>query len=71
MITLGTMYLFGGCALLLSGLSGATGFEGIGGFLAAFTDFANLDLLGIPLPLIILSCVCWCSGFICTAPIRP
>ncbi len=52
-ITLGTMYLFGGCALLLSGLSGATGFEGIGGFPAAFTDFANLDLLGIPLPLII------------------
>ncbi|MDC9621111.1 autoinducer 2 ABC transporter permease LsrD [Xenorhabdus sp. XENO-7] len=52
-ITLGTMYLFGGSALLLSGLSGATGYEGIGGFPAAFTDFANLTLLGLPVPLVI------------------
>ena len=84
-ITLGTLYLFAGSALLLSGmvddsdrpmcvealglprllvvddvqdttLAGmrlATGYEGIGGFPMAFTDFANLDVLGLPVPLII------------------
>jgi AI-2 transport system permease protein len=31
-ITLGTLYLYGGGALLLSGMAGATGYEGIGGF---------------------------------------
>ncbi|EOR1940727.1 histidine kinase [Escherichia coli O157:NM str. 08-4540] len=40
-------------ALLLSGMAGATGYEGIGGFPMAFTDFANLDVLGLPVPLII------------------
>ncbi len=40
-ITLGTLYLFAGSALLLSGMAGATGYEGIGGFPMAFTDFAN------------------------------
>ena len=53
MITLGTLYLFAGSALLLSGMAGATGYEGIGGFPMAFTDFANLDVLGLPVPLII------------------
>lgn len=57
-ITLGTMYLFGGSALLLSGMSGATGYEGIGGFPAAFTDFANLAPLGIPVPLIFFLVCC-------------
>src|SRR5476651_1041617 len=52
-ITLGTLYLFGGSALLLSGLAGATGFEGICDFPAAFTDCANLTVLGLPMPLII------------------
>ncbi len=52
-ITLGTLYLFAGSALLLSGIAGATGYEGIGGFPMAFTDFANLDVLGLPVPLII------------------
>lgn len=52
-ITLGTMYLFGGSALLLSGIAGATGYEGIGGFPATFTDFANLDLFGVPVPLLV------------------
>lgn len=50
-ITLGTLYLFAGSALLLSGMAGATGYEGIGGFPMAFTDFANLDVLGLPVPL--------------------
>ncbi|MFC0227228.1 autoinducer 2 ABC transporter permease LsrD [Serratia aquatilis] len=61
-ITLGTMYLFGGSALLLSGISGATGYEGIGGFPMAFTDFANLTVFGLPVPLtIFIFCVllCW------------
>ncbi|WP_413731375.1 autoinducer 2 ABC transporter permease LsrD [Sodalis sp. RH20] len=52
-ITLGTLYLFGGSALLLSGLAGATGFEGIGGFPAAFSDFANLAPGGLPMPLLL------------------
>ncbi|TDS87057.1 autoinducer 2 ABC transporter membrane protein [Rahnella sp. BIGb0236] len=52
-ITLGTLYLFGGSALLLSGLAGATGFEGIGNFPDAFTSFANLVVLGLPVPLLI------------------
>lgn len=42
-ITLGTLYLFAGSALLLSGMAGATGYEGIGGFPMAFTDFANMS----------------------------
>ncbi|HDP9797235.1 TPA: autoinducer 2 ABC transporter permease LsrD [Escherichia coli] len=51
-ITLGTLYLFGGSALLLSGVAGATGYEGISGFPQGFTDFANLDVLGLPVPLL-------------------
>lgn len=51
-ITLGTLYLYGGAALLLSGMAGATGYEGIGGFPDAFTQFANLTLLGLPIPLV-------------------
>ena len=47
------VYLFGGSALLLSGISGATGYEGIGGFPTAFTDFANQTLFGLPVPLVI------------------
>lgn len=50
-ITLGTLYLYGGAALLLSGMAGATGYEGIGGFPDSFTAFANLTLPGLPLPL--------------------
>ena len=54
-ITLGTLYLYGGGALLLSGMAGATGYEGIGGFPDSFTAFANLTLLGLPLPLVMLT----------------
>lgn len=46
-ITLGTLYLYGGGALLLSGMAGATGYEGIGGFPDSFTAFANLTVLGL------------------------
>ncbi|ENM5739815.1 autoinducer 2 import system permease LsrD [Vibrio mimicus] len=52
-ITLGTMYLYGGSALLLSGISGATGYEGIGGFPSSFTDIANGMVLGLPFPLFV------------------
>lgn len=51
-ITLGTMYLFGGGALLLSGFAGATGYEGIGGFPQSLLEFANQTLLGIPTPIL-------------------
>ncbi|MFP2506271.1 autoinducer 2 ABC transporter permease LsrD [Buttiauxella gaviniae] len=56
-ITLGTLYLFGGAALLLSGMAGATGYEGIGGFPDAFTNFANLTLFGLPIPLVMFAVV--------------
>lgn len=56
-ITLGTLYLFGGAALLLSGMAGATGYEGIGGFPDAFTNFANLTLFGLPVPLVMFGVI--------------
>ncbi|HFP0417257.1 TPA: histidine kinase [Escherichia coli] len=65
-ITLGTLYLFAGSALLLSGMAGATGYEGIGGFPMAFTDFANLDVLGLPVPLIIFL-ICLLVSFLMPA----
>ncbi|BCG07926.1 autoinducer 2 ABC transporter permease LsrD [Buttiauxella agrestis] len=56
-ITLGTLYLYGGAALLLSGMAGATGYEGIGGFPDAFTNFANLTLFGLPIPLVMFALI--------------
>ncbi|MCZ0715549.1 autoinducer 2 ABC transporter permease LsrD [Klebsiella quasipneumoniae] len=56
-ITLGTLYLYGGGALLLSGMAGATGYEGIGGFPDSFTAFANLTLFGLPLPLVLFAVI--------------
>lgn len=56
-ITLGTLYLFGGAALLLSGMAGATGYEGIGGFPDAFTNFSNLTLFGLPVPLVMFAVI--------------
>ena len=57
-ITLGTLYLYGGGALLLSGMAGATGYEGIGGFPDSFTAFANLTVLGLPIPLVLFEAPC-------------
>lgn len=51
-ITLGTMYLYGGGALLMSGFAGATGYEGIGGFPDYLLEFANQTLWIIPMPII-------------------
>ncbi|MDU4391499.1 MAG: autoinducer 2 import system permease LsrD, partial [Klebsiella michiganensis] len=56
-ITLGTLYLYGGGALLLSGMAGATGYEGIGGFPDSFTAFANLTLFGLPIPLVLFAVI--------------
>lgn len=56
-ITLGTLYLYGGAALLLSGMAGATGYEGIGGFPDSFTAFANQTLLGLPVPLVLFAVI--------------
>lgn len=61
-ITLGTLYLYGGGALLLSGMAGATGYEGIGGFPDSFTAFANLTLLGLPVPLVLFMVITFLSG---------
>ncbi|WP_370874964.1 ABC transporter permease [Cytobacillus purgationiresistens] len=47
-ITLGTMFLFSGIALVISGGSSATGYEGISGFPASFVQLANGELLGLP-----------------------
>ncbi|MEQ4973706.1 autoinducer 2 ABC transporter permease LsrD [Enterobacter cloacae] len=56
-ITLGTLYLYGGGALLLSGMAGATGYEGIGGFPNSFTAFANLTVSGLPIPLVLFALI--------------
>lgn len=56
-ITLGTLYLYGGGALLLSGMAGATGYEGIGGFPDSFTTFANLTVVGLPIPLVLFAVI--------------
>ena len=53
-VTLGSLYLFSGIAVVLSGAVGAGGYEGIGGFPQMFTDIANMNVLGLPMPLTIL-----------------
>jgi AI-2 transport system permease protein len=55
-ITLGTLYLYGGGALLLSGMAGATGY-GDWRFPDSFTAFANLTLAGLPLPLVLFAII--------------
>ena len=47
-ITLGSSFLVAGIALILSGLAGATGFEGISGLPYAFSNVVNGTILGIP-----------------------
>lgn len=53
-VTLGGMFLFSGIALVLSGGSSASGYEGISGFPDAFVNIANGLFLGIPNPFWIL-----------------
>ncbi len=53
-ITLGSSLLVSGLALLLSGLAGATGFEGISGLPMGFSELMNGTVLGVPNPVWIL-----------------
>ncbi|WP_321446829.1 autoinducer 2 import system permease LsrD [uncultured Cohaesibacter sp.] len=52
-ITLGSSFLFSGASLVLSGLGGASGYEGISGFDDSFVELANLEVMGMPFPLVI------------------
>jgi AI-2 transport system permease protein len=47
-ITLGTLFLYSGIAIGLSGLGGVSAYEGISGLPRAFIDFGNGDFFGIP-----------------------
>lgn len=53
-ITLGSSFLISGVALILSGLAGATGFEGISGLPMGFSNLANGVIFGVPNPVWIL-----------------
>lgn len=53
-VTLGGMFLFLGIALVLSGGSKASGYEGISGFPDEFVEIANGQILSIPNPLWLL-----------------
>lgn len=53
-ITLGSSFLLSGIALILSGLAGATGFEGISGLPESFSNIMNGTILEIPNPVWIL-----------------
>ena len=53
-MTLGSLYLFGGAATVLSGVVGASGYEGIGNFPDVFTAFAYFELAGLPAPFVVL-----------------
>ncbi|MCW4655734.1 autoinducer 2 import system permease LsrD [Bacillus sp. AS_5] len=47
-VTLGTMFLYGGIALVISGRAGASGYEGISGLPDVFVQLANGSFIGIP-----------------------
>lgn len=53
-VTLGSLYLFRGTATVLSGVVGAGGYEGIGGFPNGFTSFAYSEFFGVPAPFLLL-----------------
>ncbi|RLQ94880.1 ABC transporter permease [Falsibacillus albus] len=53
-VTLGTMFLFSGIALVISGGNSASGYEGISGFPDAFVQLANGLTFGLPNPLYFL-----------------
>ncbi|TCW43757.1 monosaccharide ABC transporter membrane protein (CUT2 family) [Bacillus thuringiensis] len=60
-VTLGTMFLYGGIALVISGGAGASGYEGVSGLPDAFVQLANGNFIGIPnllWLLIILTILC-------------
>ncbi|MED3054417.1 ABC transporter permease [Bacillus thuringiensis] len=47
-VTLGTMFLYGGIALVISGGAGASGYEGISGLPDTYVKLANGSFIGIP-----------------------
>ncbi|MGR5881678.1 ABC transporter permease [Bacillus cereus] len=47
-VTLGTMFLYGGIALVVSGGAGASGYEGISGLPDTYVQLANGSFIGIP-----------------------
>lgn len=51
-VTLGTMFLFSGIALVISGGSSASGYEGISGFPDGFVTLANGETFGLPNPIL-------------------
>lgn len=53
-VTLGSMFLFSGIALVISGGSEASGYEGISGFPDAFVQLANGQTFGLPNPILFL-----------------
>lgn len=63
-VTLGTMFLFSGIALVISGGGSATGYEGISGFPDSFVEIANGMILGIPNVIWILSAVLLVFGIL-------
>ncbi len=52
-VTLGSLYMFSGAATVLSGVVGASGYEGIGGFPETFTALGYAQVLGLPMPLVV------------------
>jgi len=60
-VTLGSLYMFSGIATVLSGLVGANGYEGIGGFPESFTALGYAQVLGMPMPLFVFLC---CATFL-------
>ncbi|MEN1936331.1 autoinducer 2 import system permease LsrD [Paenibacillus sp. 102] len=47
-VTLGTMFLYSGIALVISGGSNASGYEGISGLPDSYVQLANSSFIGIP-----------------------
>lgn len=64
-VTLGGMFLFSGIALVISGGSSASGYEGISGFPNSFVEIANGQLAAIPNSIwILLGSMCLFGGLL-------
>lgn len=56
-VTLGSMLLYGGLALVISGVVGTSNFQGISGFPTSFTNISNGTILGVIPPSILVMLV--------------
>jgi AI-2 transport system permease protein len=64
-VTLGGMFLFSGIALVLSGGSSASGYEGISGFPNSFVEVANGKFIGISNPIwLLIICIFLFGGLL-------